>query len=85
MTNGSIDHIVQDTNVSVVSGITSAESTNTDNGLSIEEKKRKIEVIEELPLHSTALRLLVSWCLVIGFTPSHQNIQTPFSFINSQL
>lgn len=45
MTNGSIDHTVQDTNVSVVSGITSAESTNTDNGLSIEEKKRKIDAI----------------------------------------
>ena len=45
MTNGTIDHTVQDTNVSVVSGITSAESTNTDNGLSIEEKKRKIDAV----------------------------------------
>ena len=42
MTNGTIDHTVQDTNVSVVSGITSAESTNTDNGLSIEEKKGRL-------------------------------------------
>ena len=36
---------VQDTEVSVVSGMTSEEFTNTDNGLSIDEKKRKIDAI----------------------------------------
>ena len=45
MTNGTIDHTVQDTNVSVVSEITCAESINTDNGLSTKEKKRKIDAI----------------------------------------
>ena len=45
MTGGSIGHTVQDTEVSMVSGITNAESANTDNGLSIEEKKRNIDAI----------------------------------------
>ena len=35
----------QDNETSVVSGITSVDSTNTDNGLSLEEKKRKIDGI----------------------------------------
>ena len=45
MTGAEISQTVQDTEVSVVSGITNAESTNTDNGLSIEDKKRKIDAI----------------------------------------
>ena len=45
MTGGSIGVIVQDTKVSVASVTTNAESANTDNGLSIEEKKRKIDAI----------------------------------------
>ena len=45
MTGGNMACAVQDTEVSVVSGITSEESTNTDNGLSINKKKRKIDAI----------------------------------------
>ena len=35
MTGAEISQTVQDTEVSVVSGITNAESTNTDNGFAI--------------------------------------------------
>ena len=42
MTGGRIENTVHDTGVSVVSGITSEESTNLENALSIEEKKRKL-------------------------------------------
>ena len=39
---GNISQNIQDNEASVVSGITSVDSINTDNGLSLEEKKRKI-------------------------------------------
>ena len=45
MTIGNISQSTQDNESSVVSGITSVESINTDNGLSLEEKKRKIDRI----------------------------------------
>ena len=45
MTGTRIDRTVQDAEISVVSGITNAESTSTDNGLSIEDRKRKIDAI----------------------------------------
>ena len=45
MTGAEISETVQDTGVSVVSGITNAESTSTVNRLSIEDKKRKIDAI----------------------------------------
>ena len=45
MTVGNINQNTQDNEASVVSGITSVDSTNTDNGLSLEEKKRKIDGI----------------------------------------
>ena len=44
MTRGRIDD-TQDTEVSVVSGITNAESTSTDNELSLDDRKRKIDAI----------------------------------------
>ena len=45
MTIGNISRSTQDNESSVASGITSVESINTDNGLSLEEKKRKIDGI----------------------------------------
>ena len=45
MTGGHVGHTIQDTEGSVVSGITNEESTNSDNALSLEEKKRKIDSI----------------------------------------
>jgi len=44
MTRGRIDD-TQDTEVSVVSGITNAESASTDNELSLDDRKRKIDAI----------------------------------------
>ena len=41
MTGGDITNINQDTEASVVSGITSVDSINTDRGLSVNDKKRK--------------------------------------------
>ena len=37
MTGGHVGHTIQDTEESVISGITSKESTNNDNALSWEE------------------------------------------------
>ena len=45
MTSSDDARAVHDAELSVVSGITNKESTNTDNGLSIEQKKRKIDEI----------------------------------------
>ena len=45
MTIENISRSTQDNESSVVSGITSVDSINTDNGLSLEEKKRKIDGI----------------------------------------
>ena len=45
MNGARVGHTIQDTEGSVVSGITNEESTNTDNALSLEEKKRKIDSI----------------------------------------
>ena len=45
MTIGNISQNTQDNESSVVSGITSVDSINTDNGLSLQEKKRKIDGI----------------------------------------
>ena len=45
MTNGNISQNTVDNESSVVSGITSIDNINTDNGLSLEEKKRKIDGI----------------------------------------
>ena len=44
MTGGNVCTI-NGNEASVVSGITSVESINTDNGLSVEEQKRKIDAI----------------------------------------
>ena len=41
MTGGHVGHTIQDTEASVVSGITSKESTNIDNALSLEGKKEE--------------------------------------------
>ena len=41
MTGGNISCITQDNEASVVSGITSVDSINIDNGLSLEEKKKE--------------------------------------------
>ena len=45
MTGGDITNIHQDTEASVVSGITSVDSINTDRGLSVNDKKRKTNEI----------------------------------------
>ena len=45
MTGGQVSNTSQDNEATVVSGITSVDSINTDNGLSVEEKKRKIDAI----------------------------------------
>ena len=41
MTGGDIINILQDNEASVVSGITSVDSINTDRGLSVNDKKGK--------------------------------------------
>ena len=41
MSGGNITNITQDNEASVVSGITSVDSINTDRGLSVEDKKEK--------------------------------------------
>lgn len=45
MTNNYVARAVQETENSVVSGITNEESTNSENGLSLDDKKRKIDAI----------------------------------------
>ena len=45
MTGGDITNILQDNEASVVSGITSVDSINTDRGLSVNDKKRKTNEI----------------------------------------
>ena len=45
MTNNYVTRAVQETENSVVSGITNEESTNSENGLSLDDKKRKIDAI----------------------------------------
>ena len=41
MTGGNITNITPDSETSVVSGITSIDSINTDRGLSVEDKEGK--------------------------------------------
>ena len=41
MTGGNITNILHDNEASVVSGITSIDSINTDRGLSVDDKKGK--------------------------------------------
>ena len=41
MSGGNITNITQDNEASVVSGITSVDSINTDRGLSVDDKKGK--------------------------------------------
>ena len=43
MTVADISQNIPENESSVVSGITSVDSINTDNGLSLDEKKRKID------------------------------------------
>ena len=45
MTNNYVARAVQEIENSVVSGITNEESTNSENGLSLDDKKRKIDTI----------------------------------------
>ena len=44
MTGGNVINILQDNEASVVSGITSADSINTDRGLSVDDKREKNEI-----------------------------------------
>ena len=45
MTSGDLTNILQDNEASVVSGITSVDSINTDRDLSVNDKKRKTNEI----------------------------------------
>ena len=45
MTGGNVINILQDNEASVVSGITSVDSINTDRDLSVNDKKRKTNEI----------------------------------------
>ena len=66
MTGGNVTNILQDNEASVVSGITSVDSINTDRDLSVNDEKRKMNDIylsaqwnDEVEYEVTKLRQVI--------------------------